>query len=62
MFHQLDWTRIYLTNNANTKAKLNAGVRLNHHMISYGDRTNDYEAVSNCVYHLFCIDRYLTPR
>jgi len=27
-------------------AKLEAGVRLNHHMISYGDRPNDYDSVS----------------
>ncbi|KAF8913167.1 guanine nucleotide binding protein, alpha subunit [Gymnopilus junonius] len=28
------------------QAKLEAGVRLNQHMISYGDRPNDYESVS----------------
>jgi len=28
------------------RAKLEAGVRLNHHMISYGDRPNDYDSVS----------------
>ncbi|KAF7347557.1 hypothetical protein MVEN_01512100 [Mycena venus] len=28
------------------QAKLDAGVRLNHYMISYGDRPNDYESVS----------------
>ncbi|KAF9492102.1 G-alpha-domain-containing protein [Pleurotus eryngii] len=28
------------------QAKLDAGVRLNHHMISYGDRPNDYSSVS----------------
>ncbi|KAJ6575452.1 guanine nucleotide binding protein, alpha subunit [Mycena capillaripes] len=28
------------------QAKLDAGVRLNHHMISYGDRPNDYDSVS----------------
>ncbi|KAJ7204341.1 guanine nucleotide binding protein, alpha subunit [Mycena pura] len=27
-------------------AKLDAGVRLSHHMISYGDRPNDYDSVS----------------
>ncbi|KAK0434038.1 guanine nucleotide binding protein, alpha subunit [Armillaria borealis] len=27
-------------------AKLDAGVRLNHHMTSYGDRPNDYDSVS----------------
>jgi hypothetical protein len=30
------------------KAKLEAGVRLNHHMITYGDRPNDYDSVSTC--------------
>jgi len=33
------------------QAKLDAGVRLNHHMISYGDRPNDYDSVSKCVCH-----------
>ncbi|KAJ7070716.1 guanine nucleotide binding protein, alpha subunit [Mycena amicta] len=28
------------------QAKLDAGVRLSHHMISYGDRPNDYDSVS----------------
>jgi guanine nucleotide-binding protein subunit alpha len=28
------------------RAKLEAGVRLNHHMVSYGDRPNDYDSVS----------------
>jgi len=28
------------------QTKLNAGVRVNHHMTSYGDRLNDYESVS----------------
>ncbi|KAJ7269396.1 guanine nucleotide binding protein, alpha subunit [Mycena haematopus] len=28
------------------QAKLDAGVRLNHYMISYGDRPNDYDSVS----------------
>ncbi|KAF7303135.1 hypothetical protein MKEN_01277200 [Mycena kentingensis (nom. inval.)] len=28
------------------QAKLEAGVRLSHHMISYGDRPNDYDSVS----------------
>ncbi|KII94317.1 hypothetical protein PLICRDRAFT_675360 [Plicaturopsis crispa FD-325 SS-3] len=27
------------------QAKLNAGVRLNQHMLSYGDRTNDFDSV-----------------
>ena len=30
------------------QAKLNAGMRLNQHMVSYGDRPNDYDSVSNC--------------
>ena len=30
------------------QAKLNAGVRLNQHMVSYGGRPNDYDSVSNC--------------
>jgi len=29
------------------QAKLEAGVRLSHHMINYGSRANDYETVSN---------------
>jgi len=29
------------------QAKLNAGVRLNQHMLSYRNRPNDYETVSN---------------
>ncbi|EGO05358.1 hypothetical protein SERLA73DRAFT_174479 [Serpula lacrymans var. lacrymans S7.3] len=29
------------------RAKLESGVRLNQHMVSYGDRPNDYETVSN---------------
>ena len=33
------------------KAKLEAGVRLNQHMISYGDRPNDYDSVSKCICH-----------
>ncbi|RXW24573.1 hypothetical protein EST38_g1305 [Candolleomyces aberdarensis] len=28
------------------QGKLEAGVRLNHHMVSYGDRPNDYDSVS----------------
>ncbi|KAF4623084.1 hypothetical protein D9613_002270 [Agrocybe pediades] len=28
------------------QAKLEAGVRLSHHMVSYGDRPNDYDSVS----------------
>ena len=30
------------------KAKLEGGVQLAYHMVSYGDRPNDYEAVSTC--------------
>lgn len=30
------------------RAKLDAGVSLTYHMVSYGDRPNDYEAVSSC--------------
>lgn len=30
------------------QAKLDAGVRLNQHMVSYGDRPNDYDSISNC--------------
>lgn len=29
------------------RAKLDTGVRLNQHMLSYGDRSNDYDSVSN---------------
>ncbi|KAF9778279.1 guanine nucleotide binding protein, alpha subunit [Thelephora terrestris] len=29
------------------QAKLDAGVRLNQHMVSYGDRPNDYDSISN---------------
>lgn len=36
-----------------SKAKLEAGVRLNHHMVSYGDRPNDYDSVSQCDYWFF---------
>lgn len=32
------------------QAKLNAGVRLGHHMLSYGDRLNDYDSVSKCAW------------
>lgn len=37
---------------AKTQAKLNAGVRLKDHMISYGDRLNDYDSVSKCRQYL----------
>ena len=33
------------------QAKLDAGVRLNQHMVSYGDRPNDYDSISNCAFH-----------
>ncbi|KNZ76308.1 Guanine nucleotide-binding protein alpha-4 subunit [Termitomyces sp. J132] len=35
------------------KAKLAAGVRLNRHMRSYGDRNNDYDSVSKYFRHKF---------
>ncbi|KAI0937282.1 hypothetical protein AcV5_005226 [Taiwanofungus camphoratus] len=35
------------------KAKLQRGVRLSHHMTSYGDRPNDYDSVSNYFRHKF---------
>ncbi|RDB29275.1 Guanine nucleotide-binding protein alpha-4 subunit [Hypsizygus marmoreus] len=35
------------------QAKLEAGVRLNQHMVSYGDRPNDYESVSKYFRHKF---------
>lgn len=34
------------------KAKLETGVSLAYHMVSYGNRSNDYEAVSQCRYRL----------
>jgi hypothetical protein len=37
------------------KAKLDAGVRLNQHMVSYGDRPNNYDSVSNCALTLFMV-------
>lgn len=30
------------------EAKLDSGVKLSHHMISYGDRPNDFDSVSKC--------------
>jgi len=33
-----------------SQAKLDAGVRLNQHMVSYGDRPNDYDSISNCAF------------
>ena len=44
MAHQANWSDIIYS-----KAKLEAGVRLNQHMISYGDRPNDYDSVSKCI-------------
>ncbi|KAF7783955.1 hypothetical protein Agabi119p4_120 [Agaricus bisporus var. burnettii] len=35
------------------QAKLDAGVRLSHHMYTYGDRPNDYESVSKYFYNKF---------
>lgn len=35
------------------QAKLAAGVRLNRHMVSYGDRPNDYDSVSKYFRHKF---------
>ncbi|TFK17014.1 G-alpha-domain-containing protein [Coprinopsis marcescibilis] len=35
------------------QAKLDAGVRLNQHMVSYGDRPNDYDSVSKYFRHKF---------
>ena len=34
------------------QAKLDAGVRLNQHMVSYGDRPNDYDSISDRLLHL----------
>lgn len=33
--------------------KLAAGTRIRQYMLSYGDRPNDYEAVSKCAWRLF---------
>ena len=35
------------------QSKLDAGVRLNRHMISYGDRPNDYDSVSKCTFRSY---------
>ncbi|EEB95776.1 hypothetical protein MPER_05202 [Moniliophthora perniciosa FA553] len=44
------------------QAKLNAGVRLNEHMISYADRPNDYESVSKYMRNKFgAIHQSYTP-
>jgi len=44
------------------QAKLEAGVRLNQHMISYGDRPNDYDSVSTYFRHKFgVIHQSYTP-
>lgn len=29
-------------------AKLDAGVKFGHYVVSYGERSNDYESTSNC--------------
>ncbi|KAF8899303.1 guanine nucleotide binding protein, alpha subunit [Infundibulicybe gibba] len=44
------------------QAKLDAGVRLNHHMITYGDRPNDYGSVSKYFRNKFgAIHQTFTP-
>ncbi|KAF9067278.1 guanine nucleotide binding protein, alpha subunit [Rhodocollybia butyracea] len=44
------------------QAKLDAGVRLNHHMVSYGDRPNDYDSVSKYFRNKFgAIHQSATP-
>ncbi|KAF8807879.1 G-alpha-domain-containing protein [Phlegmacium glaucopus] len=44
------------------QAKLEAGVRLNQHMISYGDRPNDYDSVSKYFRYKFgAIHQSFTP-
>ncbi|KAK7026128.1 hypothetical protein VNI00_015703 [Paramarasmius palmivorus] len=44
------------------QAKLEAGVRLNEHMISYGDRPNDYDSVSKYMRNKFgAIHQSYTP-
>ncbi|EED85236.1 candidate G-protein alpha subunit [Postia placenta Mad-698-R] len=44
------------------KRKLESGVRLSHHMPSYGDRLNDYETVSNYFRSKFIAQHHLcTP-
>ncbi len=36
-----------------SQAKLKAGVMLNHHMVLYGDRSNDYDSVlKKCIHWL----------
>lgn len=44
------------------EAKLEAGVRLNQHMLSYGDRPNDYDSVSKCMslVTIFSLDNEMT--
>lgn len=42
-----------------SQAKLDAGVRLNEHMISYGDRPNDYDSVSKCTSRRFTLIIFL---
>ncbi|KAF9469663.1 guanine nucleotide binding protein, alpha subunit [Collybia nuda] len=44
------------------QSKLDAGVRLNQHMVSYGDRPNDYDSVSKYFRHKFgAIHQSFTP-
>ncbi|KAF5345186.1 hypothetical protein D9758_009707 [Tetrapyrgos nigripes] len=44
------------------RAKLDAGVRLNEHMVSYGDRPNDYDSVSKYFKNKFAaIHHSVTP-
>lgn len=31
-------------------AKLEAGIEFGHYVVSYGDKPNDYDAVSTCMY------------
>lgn len=42
--------RVSLKTRNFSQAKLDAGVRLNQHMVSYGDRPNDYDSVSKCAF------------
>lgn len=52
--YRYDWRGLFkLIVWHSVKAKLEAGVRLNQHMTSYGDRPNDYDSVSTCNRFLF---------
>ena len=31
-------------------AKLDAGVKFGHYVVSYGERSNDYESTSSCMF------------